>query len=103
MKISDIHLTNFRNIKAKKFTFSPKTTVIIGPNASGKTNIMESIFLLSSGKSFRVKIEEEMINHNVQLSRIKGRIGDTKLEVVLTRGELLIGDKSDGKLEKVAR
>ena len=103
MTISDIYLTNFRNIKAKKFTFSPKTTVIIGSNASGKTNIMESIFLLSSGKSFRVKVEEEMINHNVQLSRVKGVVGDIKLEVVLTRGELLIGDKSDGKLEKVAR
>ena len=103
MTISDIYLTNYRNIKAKKFAFSPKTTVIIGVNASGKTNIMESIFLLSSGKSFRVKVEEEMINHNVQLSRVKGKIGDTKLEVVLTRGELLIGDKSDGKLEKVAR
>jgi len=110
MLIRKIHLTNFRSFKDKILEFSPKTTVIVGPNASGKTNIIEAIFLLSTGKSFRARIEEEMINYDEEIARVKGAIIDrgdkersgTNLEVVLTRGEITIG-KSPEKVERVAR
>ena len=72
----------------------------MGPNASGKTNILESIFLLSSGKSFHAKIEEEMIGYNASLARVEGDTGKTKLEVVLTRGEIMVGDST---IEKTPR
>ncbi len=102
--ISKLRINNFRNFKTKLLDFSPKTTIIIGPNASGKTNILEALFVLSSGKSFRAHIEEEMINYAKDLARIKGRIqkdGEIKdLEVVLTRGFIDIGKNSP---EKVAR
>ncbi|MEK7117236.1 MAG: AAA family ATPase, partial [Patescibacteria group bacterium] len=52
MGIRKIQLFDFRNIKKSIFEFSEGITVIVGPNASGKTNILESLFLLSSGKSF---------------------------------------------------
>ncbi|MGB6838737.1 MAG: DNA replication and repair protein RecF [Microgenomates group bacterium] len=108
MFISKIHLSNFRNFRDKVFAFSPKTTVIVGPNASGKTNILESIFLLASGKSFRARIEEEMINYEEEISRVKGSFTEKKssnpsklnLEVVLTRGEIRVGT---AKPERVAR
>ena len=102
MLISKISLSNFRNIKDKAFSFSPKVTVIVGPNASGKTNILEGIYLLSTGKSFRAKIEEEMINYGEEISRVRGQVAQTKtnLEVVLTRGEIRAGT---AKPEKVAR
>jgi DNA replication and repair protein RecF len=78
---------------------------MIGPNATGKTNILESIYLLSTGKSFRVKVEEEMVNYEEDLARVNGEIetngdGVNNLEVVLTRGEISI---EDAKIEKVAR
>lgn len=101
--ISKIRLSNFRNFKSKIFEFSPKITVIVGPNASGKTNILESLFLLSTGKSFHVKIEEEMVNYDKDLARVKGKLfGGNKniLEVVLTRGLIDIGTD---RPEKVAR
>lgn len=102
--ISKLRLNNFRNFKTKLLEFSPKTTVIIGPNACGKTNILESLFVLSSGKSFRAYTEEEMINYGKDLARIKGRIQkDTELrdlEVILTRGFVDIGKTTP---EKVAR
>ena len=59
--IQKIRLTNFRNFKKKVLEFSDSITVIIGPNGIGKTNILESLFLLSTGKSFKARIEEEMI------------------------------------------
>src|SRR4030042_5793737 len=110
MLINKIQLSNFRNFKKNIFVFSPKTTVIVGPNASGKTNILESLFLFATGKSFRARIEEEMISYNSSLARAIAIVGSinqplgtkdiiknqndirndrpTKLEVVLTRGEI---------------
>ena len=102
--ISKLRLNSFRNFKTKLLDFSDKTTVIIGPNASGKTNILESLFVLSTGKSFRAHTEEEMITYAKDLAKIKGRVkedGEIKdLEIVLTRGFIDIGKSS---LEKVAR
>jgi DNA replication and repair protein RecF len=85
--IKRINLADFRNFKRKSWEFNEKTTVIVGPNASGKTNILESLFLLSTGKSFHARIEEEMINYNAEIARVSAEIHDSKLEVALTRGE----------------
>ena len=104
MEIQKLKLSNFRNQKTKLFNFSSKITVILGPNTSGKTNILEAIYFLSLGKSFRAKIEEEMINYNSDISKIKGRIRidseTVDLEAVLTRGAIDIGSQ---RPEKVAR
>jgi len=102
--ICKIKLTNFRNFRERLFSFSPKTTVIVGPNASGKSNILEALFLLSMGKSFHVQLEEEMIRNGEDIARVKGLVGSsietTKLEVILTRGQIEVGD---AKFEKTPR
>ena len=107
MLVKTIRLSNIRNFKSKKIEFSPKTTVIMGPNASGKTNILESLYLLSTGKSFRARVEEEIISHSEEISRIRGQItadGDnTKLEIILTRGEITVGEEPDAKKERTPR
>ncbi|MEM2146426.1 MAG: DNA replication and repair protein RecF, partial [Candidatus Jordarchaeaceae archaeon] len=99
MLIRKISLKNFRNFKEESFNFSEKATVIVGANASGKTNVMEALFLLSTGKSFHARIEEEMVSYDEEIARVKGSIiediegkrSGTNLEVVLTRGEITIG------------
>jgi DNA replication and repair protein RecF len=110
MQISKLQLSNFRNFKDKLLEFSDETTVIIGPNASGKTNILESIYLLSTGRSMRASVIEEMVNYDEEIARVKGLVvnkntdkpvGGT-LEAVLTRGEITIGDSPE-KTEKVAK
>lgn len=119
--IQKTRLTKFRNFGSKNIEFSPKITVIVGPNASGKTNILESLFLLSTGKSFKAKIEEEMINYEADITRVNGVLslgspesthkgvtrasglpasGHPSLEAVLTRGLIDIGND---RPEKVAR
>ncbi|MBI3397058.1 DNA replication and repair protein RecF [Candidatus Woesebacteria bacterium] len=91
--ISKVHLTAFRNFEDKVFSFSPKITIIVGPNAIGKTNLLESIYLLSVGKSFKAHLEEEMISYSSEIGRVKGKVINEKdkttlLEVILTRGEI---------------
>jgi len=86
-----ISLHSFRNFKKREFFFSPETTAIIGPNASGKTNILEAINLLSTGKSFKVGKQEEMIGYGEEVARVKGG----ELEVVLTRGVITRGNVAE--------
>lgn len=104
MLVKKIQISNFRNFKNKAFSFSPKTTVIVGPNASGKTNILEALFLLATGKSFKARIEEEMISYPKEIARVRGDFQNpnTKLEVVLTRGEITIGENPE-KTERTPR
>lgn len=99
--LKELELSNFRNIKKKKIDFSSNLTVIEGPNAAGKTNILEALFFLSSGKSFRARREEEAINYVSEIARIKGKLDDQKrLEIVLTRGQINIGTTREEKTQK---
>lgn len=61
MWIKKIELKNFRNYKNQKLELNKNVNVLYGENAQGKTNIIESIFLCSMGKSFRAKKDKEMI------------------------------------------
>ena len=81
--IKSLKLADFRNFRKKALEFSEGITAIVGPNASGKTNILESLFLLSTGKSFRAKVEAEMINYDEDLAKAKG----DGLEIMITKGE----------------
>ena len=64
MYIERIKLNNFRNYKQLDLELNKNLNIIYGDNAQGKTNILESIFLCSFGKSFRTTKEKEMIMFN---------------------------------------
>ena len=61
MYIEKIKLQNFRNYKEQEITLNPNINIFYGNNAQGKTNILESNFLCSFGKSFRTSKEKEMV------------------------------------------
>lgn len=61
MYISRLTLENFRSYAHRQFEFHPGFNLLIGPNGSGKTNVLESIFLLSTGKSFRATKLSQMV------------------------------------------
>lgn len=94
--LKSIHLQNFRNYKHKSFEFSPKTTLIIGPNTIGKSNILEAVFLISTGKSFRTDKDYQMLEFGKEVGRIGALADDLKLEVVITNGNVA-GVKSQYK------
>jgi DNA replication and repair protein RecF len=88
MILTKLTLLNFRNYKKQVFQFTPDITLIVGANAIGKTNIVEAIYLLATAKSFHAQTESEMLAWEAQIGRVKADIGDAKLEVVVTNGEL---------------
>ncbi len=74
MWLENINIQNIRSLKDFQTNFSNKLNIILGPNGSGKTSILESIHLLSLGKSFRKGSEKNLINSKEDFIRVKGII-----------------------------
>lgn len=63
MYLSTLYLHNFRLYEEAQFDFSPAVNVIRGPNARGKTSLLEAIYFLMTGRSFRTSQIKELIRH----------------------------------------
>ncbi|MCI7637196.1 MAG: DNA replication/repair protein RecF [Oscillibacter sp.] len=70
MRINRIALNGFRNYDFETADFSPGTNVIYGANAQGKTNLLEAVYILASGKSFRTRFDRELIGFGCDSAEI---------------------------------
>lgn len=61
MRVEKIALSGFRNYEFETAEFDPGTNVIYGQNAQGKTNLLESVYMLSCGRSFRTRFDRELV------------------------------------------
>ena len=61
MIVKRIALSGFRNYDFETVEFDPGTNVIAGENAQGKTNLLESVYMLSCGRSFRTRFDKELV------------------------------------------
>ncbi|WP_333870429.1 DNA replication/repair protein RecF [Desulforamulus putei] len=61
MRVSSVTLRNFRNYKEESFQPHPAVNIITGPNAQGKTNLLEAIFYSLRGRSFRAERDKDII------------------------------------------
>jgi DNA replication and repair protein RecF len=78
MPLTKLQLTNFRSYPEAVFELSPAITLVVGPNASGKTNLLEAIYVLASTKSFRAK-DQELIHHGQDYFRLVGQADSNEL------------------------
>lgn len=74
MQLNDILLRNFRNYSDLSLSFDPGVNLIVGDNAQGKTNLLEAISYLGSGKSFRALKTSEMVRFGEDFADIAGSI-----------------------------
>lgn len=97
MKINRLELNNFRNYTYTKTEFNDGLNFIVGSNAQGKTNMLESIYLLSVGKSPKNSKEKQLIRFNQTKAKVavsfNTSAGNKTIEMYL--------DKSDKKSIKV--
>ena len=87
MKINSVRLTNFRNYTNSIINFNDGVNFVLGKNAQGKTNLLESIYLCAISKSPRTSKEKQMINFDSEYAQVSldfNTIGGNKnIEVTL--------------------
>ncbi len=74
MKLNSITLENFRNYKELSATFDPGVNLLVGANAQGKTNLLEAMAYLGSGRAFRTQKTAELIRFGTEFAQIEGNI-----------------------------
>lgn len=89
MLLKTLTLVNFRNFDSEKFEFNPHLTLIVGENARGKTNILESIYFVINGTGFRESREDELVHFEKNQCLVAGRFtnsgGDTDFQISLAK------------------
>lgn len=98
MRLLLLKLQNFRNYSVMEFPFKKQVTVLTGENAQGKTNFLESIYILATTKSAKADRDEELIKENETHLRVEGQVEgeeSVNLEVAMLMQE--------GKLTKKTR
>ena len=87
MKINSIHLTNFRNYTNSIIKLTDGVNFILGQNAQGKTNLLESIYLCAISKSPKTSKEKQMINFDAEFAKVfldfSTIAGNKNIEIIL--------------------
>lgn len=96
MILKNLKLVSFRNHTKREFTFD-KTTIIIGRNTAGKTNILEAIYVLSHGTSYRAARDRDLIQEKKDFTRIDAEVKDaedvTRLRVIMAEQNAYLSKK----------
>ncbi|NLT67404.1 MAG: DNA replication and repair protein RecF [Acidobacteria bacterium] len=74
MHLTRLRLFNYRNIRELEIVPSAETNLISGLNGQGKTNLLEAIYLLGYGKSFRTAVPRDCIRHGQKECRVEGTV-----------------------------
>lgn len=74
MRVSELRLEHYRNYSDLQLSFTKNLTIFLGENAQGKTNVLESLYLLALTKSHRTTNEKECIEWEHDVARIKGTV-----------------------------
>jgi DNA replication and repair protein RecF len=73
--LTSIRLQHFRSYTDVTFPLAPGVNIVVGPNASGKTNLLEAVLLCARGASYRAK-DPELIQFNQPWARVEGQTQD---------------------------
>ena len=86
MIFKQIQLENFRNYESQSVEFHNKLNLFLGNNAQGKTNLLESLFIMGLGKSFRTTRDSDMIAFGKDFARatclVEGERDETKIDIL---------------------
>lgn len=117
MVLKQLTLTNFRNLPKVDLELAP-VTLLLGKNAQGKSNILESVYFLATTKSPRAERDIQLIKEGEEFCRVEGEIWDkgqvlsitgeekeeiTRLEIAMQRREGVEGVEKRVKVNGVAK
>ncbi|NJN15652.1 MAG: DNA replication/repair protein RecF [Oscillochloris sp.] len=96
MYVANLSLRDFRNYPRLDLQLHPGTTLFYGPNAAGKTSILEALFYLATTRSPRLSVDRDLVRWDAVgeagvtpfarvLAEVSRRIGPARLEVMVQR------------------
>ena len=87
--LKSLNLQAFRNYTAQTVHLTAPKTILVGNNAQGKSNLLESVALLSTLKSQRASSDRELVQNEAAMGQIRGDLeritGEIELEIRLRR------------------
>ncbi len=92
MLVRHLQLTNFRNYQNTRVELPPGRLLFLGDNAQGKSNLLEAVYLLASGRSVRAGNDAEMLGWGGETETqpfarletvVQRRAGDVQLETIV--------------------
>jgi DNA replication and repair protein RecF len=96
LQLKRLKLRHFRTYEELDLRLAPGVTLLHGPNAAGKTNVLEAVFVLGTTKSFRTRTDRELINWTAQeegVPRYARLEGDAEANGGLTRVEMAVAEQ----------
>ena len=109
MIVKTLGIRNFRNHVLGEYEFGDGLNIITGPNASGKTNIVEAIYYLSLARSFRGVEDADIINHKSEISQIDAVVVEGSIKrniriLITKRGRsVLVNGKKVSRLSELSK
>jgi DNA replication and repair protein RecF len=102
VRLVSLHIRDFRNLASVELTPSPRTTVLVGENGQGKTNLLEAIYFLATLKPLRATRLTELVRFGAERALVAGRFdgpgGERTLSVEIADGARTA--RLDGKLQE---
>jgi DNA replication and repair protein RecF len=83
--LDSLRLADLRAYQALDVRFEAGPQLVYGPNAAGKTSLLEAMVVLARGGSHRTTTDAELIRWGADIARIEGRFGDAEIDVALVR------------------
>ena len=111
MHVRHLSLAGFRSYRQLEVDLPDGPQVIVGPNAAGKTNLLESLVVLSRGGSHRTGTDAELVGWDAGLARLEATLGASagsgaggdRVEVVLVRPGAVPGARKRVRVNEVPR
>ncbi|HEY3164303.1 MAG TPA: DNA replication/repair protein RecF [Candidatus Limnocylindrales bacterium] len=101
--VRSISIQGLRSYTSLDAAFGGGPQLIVGPNAAGKTTLLEAIVLLAWGRSHRTSAEGELVRWGSELARVEGIAGGETIEVALVRPPGATGARKRIRVNGVAR
>ncbi|MCQ2802571.1 MAG: DNA replication/repair protein RecF [Bacilli bacterium] len=109
MLVQNLYLKNFRNHTITSLLFNPGINVIVGPNTSGKTNIVEALYYLSIARSFRGVDDVDLIKKKKDYAEVAADVSEGQLKrhihiLIAEKGRsVVINGKKVSKLSELSK
>ena len=88
MILKKLTIENFRNYDKAVCEFSPEVNVINGANAQGKTNLLESVYMTSLGKSFRQGSDKDIIKFGEEYCFVKNKSTTCAILIIVSNSHV---------------